>query len=78
MGPPGKLNTLYTMLKRAKESVNALGFEYTPVTFDKGLLSRALEGQWSCQEELSGVVLCDGGMHCLLFQALDVCILTQG
>ena len=35
------------MLKRAKESVNALGFEYTPVTVDMGLLTKALEVQWS-------------------------------
>ena len=47
MDPPGDLNTLYTMLKRAKEIVNVLGFEYTPVTFDRGLLTKPLEVQWS-------------------------------
>ena len=47
MDPPGDLNTCYTMLKRAKETVNVLGFEYTPVTFDRGLLTKPREVQWS-------------------------------
>ena len=47
MAPPGDLTTFYTMLKRAKESVNVLGFEYTPGTFDIGLLTKPLEVQWS-------------------------------
>ena len=47
MAPSGDLNTHYTMLGRAKEYVNALGFEYTPVTFDMGQLTNTLEVQLS-------------------------------
>ena len=63
MAPPSDQNTIYTILKRAKEEVNGLGFDSTPVYFDMSLLTKALEICWSRPNELAGVVPCDGGMH---------------
>ena len=66
MAPPNDYNTVYTTLKRTKEQMNALGQEICPVTFDMGLLTKALEVVWSRPVELKGVVPMEGGMHFLM------------
>lgn len=66
LAPPTNLNTVFTTLKRSKVAINNLGFEHTPIFFDMGLLSKALEVTWSCPAELKGVIPCGGGMHLLM------------
>ena len=66
MAPPNDYNTVYTIRKRTKEQMNALGQEICPVTFDIGLLTKALEVVWSRPVELKGVVPIEGGMHVLM------------
>ena len=66
MSPPSDMSTVYTTLKRTKDAINALGFDNSPVVFDMGLLTKALEITWSRPQELSGVIPCDGGMHLLM------------
>ena len=63
MAPPTDHATIYTTLKRNKEITNALGHTFTPVFFDMGLLTKALEITWSRPDELAGVIPCEGGMH---------------
>ena len=44
-------NSVYTVLKRTKEQINALGQSICPIVFDVGLLSRAGETRgtvWCC------------------------------
>ena len=65
MAPPSDQSTIYTTLLRTKEIINELGFTYTPIYFDMGLLNKALEITWS-QNDLDGVIPCEGGMHLLM------------
>ena len=66
MAPPTDYSTVYTTLLRQKEVNSALGFQYAPVFFDMGLLTKALEITWARPEELSDVFPCEGGMHLLM------------
>ena len=66
MANPTDMSTVYTTLKRVKESINNLGLTYAPVFFDMGLLTKALEIVWANPDELSGVIPCEGGMHLLM------------
>lgn len=66
MASPSDKSTIYTTLKRAKESINMLGHESAPVFFDMGLLTKALEITWSRPVDLAGIIPCDGGMHLLM------------
>ena len=66
MSTPNDYNTVYTVLKRTKEQINALGQSVCPIVFDMGLLAKALELVWARPEELSGVVPLEGGMHFLM------------
>ena len=50
---------------RAKEVFHELCFNYVPIVFDMGLFNKALEIAWS-QNDLDGVIPCDGGMHLLM------------
>lgn len=69
MAPPTDYSTIFTTLLRNKEISNALGHDFTPVVFDMGLLTKALEITWASPDELSGVIPVDGGMH-LIFAVL--------
>ena len=66
MANPTDPATIFTTLKRAKESMKNLGQNYAPVFFDIGLLSMALEIAWANPQELAGVIPCEGGMHLLM------------
>lgn len=66
MAPPTDHRTIYTLLKRIKEAMAELGQSYSPVVFDMGLLTKALEIVWANPVELSGVIPCAGGMHFLI------------
>ena len=66
MAPPNDYNTVYTTLKCTKEQMNALGQDICPITFDMGLLTKALEIVWSRTEELKEVIPMEGGMHFLM------------
>ena len=66
MAPPNDHNTIYTTMKRMKEASSILGQTHIPVIFDMGLLTKALEIKWSANNELAGVILCEGGMHFLM------------
>jgi len=66
MATPTDYSTVYTVLLRLKECMNALGQQYAPVIFDMSLLAKALEIVWSNQDELHGVIPCEGGMHLLM------------
>ena len=66
MAPPTDYSTVYTTLKRVKECLNALGQTHTPVYFDMGLLTKALEITWAKPVDLQGVIPCEGGMHFLM------------
>ena len=63
MANPTNHQIIYTILRRIKESINNLGQEHIPILFDIGMLMKALEITWAHLEDLSGVILCDGGMH---------------
>ena len=65
MAPPNDHSTVYTTLKRLKEAINALGHKHAPITFDMGLLSKALEITWSRPDDLEDVIPWEGGMHLL-------------
>ncbi len=43
MAPPTDYNTIYTTLKRLLEVSQNLGFQYLPVFFDMGPLTKAME-----------------------------------
>ena len=66
MSTPNDYNTVYTILKRTKEHINALGQSVCPIVFDMGLLAKALEVVWARPEELSGVIPLEGGMHFMM------------
>lgn len=66
MAPPNDYNTVYTTLKRTKEQMSALGQNVCPITFDMGLLTKALEIVWSRTTEFDGVLPMEGGMHFLM------------
>ena len=66
MANPTEPSTVYTTLKRLKEAANLLGQAHIPVTFDMGLLTKALEITWANPDELKGIIPCDGGMHLLM------------
>ena len=66
MAPPNDPATVYTTLLRFKEAASALGHSVVPACFDMGLLTKALEIVWSHQNELSGVIPIEGGMHFLM------------
>jgi len=66
MATPTDYRTVYTVLLRLKECMNALDQQYAPVIFDMSLLAKALEIVWSNQDELHGVIPCEGGMHLLM------------
>lgn len=69
MAPPNDYNTIYTTLLRSKDVSNELGHDFSPIVFDMGLLTKALEITWACPDKLSGVIPMEGGMH-LLFAVL--------
>lgn len=66
MAPPNDFSTVYTVLKRTKEQMNALGQTICPIVFDMGLLSKALEIVWANPREFEGVYPLEGGMHFLM------------
>ncbi|XP_052801704.1 uncharacterized protein LOC128232273 [Mya arenaria] len=66
MATPTDYSTIYTVLLRLKECMNALGQQYAPVIFDMSLLAKALEIVWCNRDELQGVIPCEGGMHLLM------------
>jgi len=66
MAPPNDFNTVYTVLKRTKEQMNALGQQVCPIVFDMGLLSKALEIVCAKPEEFKDVYPLEGGMHFMM------------
>ena len=66
MSTPNDYNTVYPVLKRTKEQINALGQSVCPIVFDMGILAKALEVVLARPEELSGVVPLEGGIHFLV------------
>ncbi len=70
MAPLGDNNTLFIFMKHTKESMEVLGQNDTPIIFDMGLLTKALDTVWANPEDLSGVIPCGGGCtsscQCLL------------
>ncbi len=66
MAPPNDFSTVYTTMKRIKEAASALGQSHTPIVFDMGLLTKALEISWNSKDDLEGVIPCEGGMHLLM------------
>ena len=67
MATPTDKSTVYTLLLQMSELPTKLGQE-----FDLGILSKALDKKWACNEELSSVILCDGGMHLLMAVFADI------
>lgn len=66
MANPTELSTIYTTCLRLKETANKLGQAYSPITYDMGLLTKALEIYWNKSEELNGVILREGEMHLIM------------
>ncbi|XP_052278058.1 uncharacterized protein LOC127876693 [Dreissena polymorpha] len=66
MSKPTDYSTIYTTLLRAKEVATSLGQSHIPVVFDMGLLTKALEIDWSQDKKLQGVIPVEGGMHLLM------------
>ena len=66
MSNPTDLSTVYTTLKRAKESMKLLGQNDVPIFFDMGLLTKALKITWARPHEFADVIPCEGGMHLLM------------
>ncbi len=66
MANPTEPSTVHTTLKRMKEAAFLLRQNTLPVTFDMGLLTKALEIKWAKPDEFEGVIPCDGGMHLLM------------
>jgi hypothetical protein len=70
MASPTDHQTIYTTMKRLKESMENLGQTHVPIVFDMGLMTKALEITWAFPKELAGVVLCEGGMHLSTISAI--------